>query len=73
MAVPTRVWEMVSEGKNSHVYPKGNVDRLTQILKLIRDRPNLRQALGDVGRVMVEERFSFSQMVDEYERLAFGK
>ena len=52
---------------------QGDVDRLTQILKLIHDRPNLRQALGDVGRVMVEERFSFSQMVDEHERLAFAK
>ncbi|MDQ3776329.1 MAG: glycosyltransferase [Pseudomonadota bacterium] len=65
--------EMVSEGKNGYVYPKGDVERLAQILKLIHDRPHLRQALGDVGRVMVEERFSFSQMVDEYERLAFAK
>jgi glycosyltransferase involved in cell wall biosynthesis len=64
--------EMVSEGKNGHVYPKGDVERLALILKLIHDRPNLRQALGDVARVMVEERFSFSQMVDEYERLAFA-
>lgn len=41
--------EMVSEGKNGHVYPKGDVERLTQILKLIHDRPQLRQALGDVA------------------------
>ena len=64
--------EMVSEGKNGYVYPKRDVDRLAHILKLIHDSPDLRQTLGDLGRVMVEERFSFLQMVDEYERLAFA-
>lgn len=65
--------EMVVEGRNGYVYPKGDVERLAQILKLLDDRPDLRNALGDAGRAMVEERFSFSRMVDEYERLAFPK
>ncbi|MGQ0592158.1 MAG: glycosyltransferase [Gammaproteobacteria bacterium] len=65
--------EMIAEGANGYIYPKGDVDRLGQILKLIHDRPDLRRALGDAGRVRVEERYSFSHMVDEYEHLAFGK
>ncbi len=65
--------EMVSEGRNGYVYPKGDVDRLGEILKLMHDQPDLRRSLGDAGRAMVEERFSFSHMVDQYERLAFAK
>ncbi len=65
--------EMVSDGGNGYVYPKGDVGRLGQILKLMHDRPDLRRALGGGGRATVEERFSLGRMVDEYERLAFAK
>lgn len=65
--------EMVVDGRNGYVYPKGDVDELARILKLIHDRPELRTALGNTGRAMAEERFSFSRMVDDYERLAFPR
>ncbi|MDP9179470.1 MAG: glycosyltransferase [Gemmatimonadota bacterium] len=64
--------EMVVERANGYLYPRGDVDRLGEILKLLHDRPVLRQTLGNAGRAMVKERFTFSRMVDEYERLAFS-
>lgn len=65
--------EMVVDGKNGYVYPQGDVERLAQILALIHGEAELRQALGDAGRAMVEARFSFSRMVDDYERLVFPR
>ena len=61
--------EMVTNGHNGYLYKKGNVDELVGILrKLMRDL-EIRRRLADNARSSVLEKFTFSRMVDAYERI----
>jgi glycosyltransferase involved in cell wall biosynthesis len=61
--------EMVSDGDNGYVYRRGHAEGLDKALTLLYTDATLRKSLACAGRATVETRFSFSGMVDRYERL----
>jgi glycosyltransferase involved in cell wall biosynthesis len=61
--------EMVKEGENGFLFPPSDIATLTSKLKLLFDDTSCRQRMGREARKIAVERFSFSNMIDEYERL----
>lgn len=61
--------EMVRHGDDGYIYEQGNIDELqAHVQKLIDDR-QLRGTLGDSARATILERFTFTKMIREYQRL----
>ena len=52
--------EIIDDGRSGLLYPPGDVDRLTGMLKLLHGQSGLRLVLGQMGRAAVVQRF------DEY-------
>ncbi len=61
--------EMVSHGLNGFVYQKGKVEELVLLLRKIMESPQTRLQLGENARRIVVQKFTFSQMVHQYEKL----
>lgn len=61
--------EMVSEGVNGFLFQPGDIDKLAQILALLAKDSELVKQMGQAARCSVEEKFSFSRMVDDYKAL----
>ncbi|MFT6958882.1 MAG: glycosyltransferase involved in cell wall biosynthesis [Halieaceae bacterium] len=61
--------EMVWESVNGQTYPVHDVERLGTILEGLAADPAAACRMGEEARRIAVEKFSFSHMVDEYERL----
>jgi len=63
--------EMVWPGINGYIYPPGDVGRLVDLLEGLSAVAPTARNMGEEARRIAVEKFSFSHMVDEYERLCF--
>jgi glycosyltransferase involved in cell wall biosynthesis len=61
--------EMVWEGINGQVYSPHDVEALVTLLEGLAKDPSAARKMGKEARRIAVDRFSFSGMVDEYERL----
>lgn len=61
--------EMVWEGVNGFLFPATNVAKLASILSTFAGDVPARQRMGEEARRVAVEKFSFTCMVDEYEKL----
>jgi glycosyltransferase involved in cell wall biosynthesis len=61
--------EMVWEGINGYLYPASDIEQLVVTLERLAMNLPVTRALGEEARRISVERFSFSNMVDEYEAL----
>ena len=61
--------EMIEEGVNGFIYPCGDVNGLESALISLIDDPQARQTMGDAARRIVEEKFTFTRMVRDYEQM----
>ena len=61
--------EMIEEGVNGYIYPRGHVDGLVCALIALIDDPRARQNMGDSARRIVEEKSTFTRMVRDYEEI----
>lgn len=60
--------EQITSGANGYLYPPGDINSLTDTLRLLQD-PTLRQRMSVQARATVVERFSLERMVDAYSQL----
>ena len=61
--------ELVIPGKNGFLVPPRNPDALAERIMVALKDKNLRQSMGQMGRRIVEERFSLERMIDNYQIL----
>ena len=64
--------EMVVDGYNGYLYPPGDVSVLTKKITFFLDNPDPRKKIGEQARTIVQEKFSFESMVNEYQKLVTG-
>ncbi len=61
--------EMVEENLNGLLYSVGQASELAARLRYLLDNPDERRRMGEAGRQIVLERFSFERMLKQYEEL----
>jgi len=59
--------ELVSDGANGFIVPKGSPDRLAAAIERISTAPELRTTMGETARRTVEEQFSIESYVATFE------
>ena len=69
--------EIIDDGRSGLLYPPGDVDRLTGMLKLLHGQSGLRLVLGQMGRAAVVQRFDeyryVRSQVDTIDQLLAGQ
>ncbi len=61
--------ELISEGKGGYLCELGNVDEFAARINELAASPALRREMGEFNRTRVEEKFTMSRMVNEYQQL----
>jgi glycosyltransferase involved in cell wall biosynthesis len=64
--------EMIVDGETGYLYEKNDLDRLSDLLIMLRDNEDLRTKVGHSARESVERRFSIERMFDAYDSLLSG-
>jgi glycosyltransferase involved in cell wall biosynthesis len=59
--------EVLIENETGLTFPRGDANVLANQLQRLFGNPDLVRSLADAGRQRVEERFTFSRMVDQLE------
>jgi glycosyltransferase involved in cell wall biosynthesis len=62
----------LSNGQNSVIIPRGNVDALAQAIFDLHDNPEKRKQIGTEARKFIEERFDIKKIAEIYEKI-YGK
>ena len=57
--------ELINEGKTGFLVEKGNIDELYTKLAILSHDLSLCKRMGEVGRALIEEKFSCEKMMDE--------
>lgn len=60
--------EQIVNGEHGYIYPRGDIDRLTEALQAFYD-PGNRLKFGEAARRRVDGRFRYDQMVERYSAL----
>jgi len=61
--------ELIDEGKGGFLCGLGDIDGFASKINLLAENETLRKEMGDYNRVKVEEKFTLSRMVFEYQQL----
>jgi len=61
--------ELISEGKGGYLCELGNADKFAARINELAASPALRREMGEFNRTRVEEKFTISRMVKEYQQL----
>ena len=61
--------ELISEGKGGYLCELGNADKFAAKINELAASPALRREMGEFNRTRVEEKFTISRMVKEYQQL----
>lgn len=61
--------ELVSDGKNGCLVPRGAIDRLQQAVEHLASSAELRQRMGEAGRAAARDKFSAQQTASELKAL----
>lgn len=62
------VREALKDGETGFLVPAGDIQELAGKLRLLLENQELRSAMGEQGRIFVEERFSLSELALRHER-----
>ncbi len=60
--------EVVRPGETGFLVPRGDIEALARALRALDADPDLRRRLGDAGRRLVEEKYSFEKVMPSFAR-----